>query len=104
MSTKELNVTTNTYKTLGGRLLRDYFTVEIEERELPEDQHDWEIGVSPLVWVTTSKHVFFTSRIHVNKRVELTFSFSGIFKDHEILKDHNVITKFLQMYGADSFA
>ncbi|UYL05222.1 hypothetical protein DIDNDMLP_00237 [Klebsiella phage KP13-7] len=104
MSTKELNVTTNTYKTLGGRLLRDYYAIEIEERELPEDKHYWESGVSPLLRVTTSKHVFFTSRIHVNKRVELTFSFSGSYKDHEILNDRIVINKFIQMYGVDSFA
>lgn len=98
-----LNVVTKSYKTLGGKALQDYFAVEIETRDLPEKDCHYEIGVHPLTWITTSKHVFFTSRIHVQKRVELTFSFSGIFTDYEILHDHNVMTKFLQMYGNDNF-
>jgi hypothetical protein len=72
----------NVYRTLGNCQLLDWHTVKIDHRG-------------------DNKHVIFTSRIHVNKEVELTFCFADTFTDHEILCDSLVISKFIQMYGAD---
>lgn len=79
-------------------MLHDWFTIEIEEVPC-EGYH----APGTTRWIETSKNVYFCSRIHVNKRVKLTFSFSGEFSDFDILHDHNVMTKFIQMYGADSW-
>jgi hypothetical protein len=72
----------NVYHHLGQYRLQDWHTVKIDHRG-------------------DNKHVIFTSRIHVNKEVELTFCFADTFTDHEILCDSLVISKFIQMYGAD---
>ncbi len=84
-------------------MLLDWFTVEIETVPLPESEWNYLPGSSPLHLQKATKYVYFCSRIHVEKRVKLTFSFSDEFTDSEILHDHNVMTKFIQMYGSDNF-
>lgn len=95
---------TRQYKTLGGRALLDFFTIEIVTVPLAESDCDYIVGSRPLHYQTTEKHVYFCSKIHVNKRVKLTITFSDEFSDSEILRDHNVVSKFIQMYGSDNWA
>jgi hypothetical protein len=73
----------NVYHHLGKCRLLDWHTVKIDKRG-------------------DNKHVIFTSGIHVNKEVELTFCFADTFSDAEILNDSMVVNKFIQMYGADA--
>lgn len=96
-------ITTRQYKSLGGRMLLDWFTIEIETVPLPEDKWDYIPGSRPLHLQKATKNVYFCSRLHVNKRVKLTFSFSDEFTDSDILHDSNVMSKFLQMYGHDNW-
>lgn len=96
-------ITTRQYKSLGGRMLHDWFTIEIVTVPLPEEQCNYIPGSTPLHYQTSEKHVYFCSRIHVNKRVKLTFSFTDEFTDFDILHDSTVMSKFIQMYGADSW-
>lgn len=72
----------NVYHHLGQYRLQDWHTVKIDHRG-------------------DNKHVIFTSRIHVNKEVELTFCFADTFTDHQILNDHDVMTHFINMYGVE---
>ena len=72
----------NVYRTLGNCQLLDWHTVKIDHRG-------------------DNKHVIFTSRIHVNKEVELTFCFADTFTDHQILNDRDVMTHFINMYGVE---
>ena len=75
------------YNTLGNHRLQPWFQVEITE---PDSEG--------------SKHVLFHSTIHKNMPVKLTFCFANTFTDHQILNDRDVMTKFIEHFGADSFA
>ncbi len=68
------------YRHLGKCQLQDWHTVKIDHRG-------------------STKFVTFTSRIHVNKEVELSFCFEDTFTDEQILNDGDVFRKFIQMYG-----
>lgn len=90
----------NYYK---GRPLQDWYHIEIETRELPEEQQHFELGTS--IWVTTSKQAFFCSRIHVEKRIKIgADSYSGLFTAREILNCNYVSTSICQRIGGDIFA
>lgn len=78
-------MSTNTYSRLGKFRLMDWHTVKIT--------HDPN---------TESKHVTFTSTIHVNRESTLTYCFSDTFTDSQILNDRDVMTSFINMYGAGS--
>lgn len=75
----------NTYKYLNGEKLASYLSVRINK-------------------VDDSKYVTYLSEIHTNKEVKLTFSFSSSFSDAQILKDNDVMRKFIECYGADGFS
>ena len=51
---------------------------------------------------SVNRHVEFHSSIHKNMPVRLTFCFSSQFTDGDILRDHNVMTKFIEHFGADA--
>lgn len=72
------------YHHLCGHQLRDWYTVEILDDE-------------------ESKRVTFTSKIHVTKRVENTWSYSKDFTDDEILRDGNLGAKMVGIYGRDIY-
>ena len=74
------------YHHLGKAALRDWYAVHITG---PDENG--------------TKRVAFASKIHVGKLYPLTFSFADTFTDNEILKDHDVITRFTEMFGADAF-
>jgi|AGFS01.1.fsa_nt_gi hypothetical protein len=90
----------NFYK---GRPLQDWYHIEIETRQLPEEQQHFELGTS--IWVTTSKQVFFCSRIHVEKRIKIgADSYSGLFTTNELMNCNYVSTSICQKIGGDIWA
>ena len=68
------------HKTLGGSLLRPWYTVEIKK-------------------CGNNKSVTFVSRIHVNKRVDPSFCWSSKFSDSQILRDGRLLGWVDQRYG-----
>lgn len=72
------------YNHIGKHRLQDWYHVEIIERD-------------------GSKYVRFHSRIHKNMPTELTYCYSTDFADHEILRDHSLLTKFIEHFGVASF-
>lgn len=68
------------HKTLGGRLLHPWYTIEIKK-------------------CGDNKSVTFVSHIHVNKRVECKFSWSSVFSDSQILMDCDLRKWILDKYG-----
>lgn len=92
----------NCYKFYRGRLLQDWYHIEIVTITLPEEQQHFEQGTS--IWVSTSKQAFFCSKIHVDKRSKIgADSYSGLFTDSEILNCNYLSTSICQKYGADIF-
>ena len=71
---------TTLHKTLGGRLLQPWYTIEINRSG-------------------SNKSVTFVSRIHVNKRNNPSFSWSSKFSDHEILRDGHLLGWVARCYG-----
>lgn len=69
-----------TYNTLAGRELWDWYAIRIEI-------------------IDDSKHVYFLSRIHVNKEVQVSFTFSTDFSDAQILNDNDLYTWIVNHYG-----
>lgn len=71
-----------TYKTLCGKPLQDWLTVQIKEEN-------------------GTKYVIFHSRIHVNKLHKMTISFNAAeYTDFEILHYIEVRKTAEQLYGA----
>lgn len=77
-----------TYTSLQGRSLQPWYSVEIVEECNGTDG--------------PTKAVYFHSTIHKNMPKKLTFCFSWKFTDHEILRDHSVVTAFIESFGADA--
>lgn len=89
------------YDYFRGRKLQDWYHIEIETRELPEEQQHFEQGTS--IWVTTDKRIYFCSRIHVNKRVKIgADSYSGLFTNSNLLNDKYI--KVYERFGTDIYA
>lgn len=88
---------TREYKFFHGRPLQDWYTLKIEEHELPEDQQYHAPGTSQLV--KTRKEAVFLSRIHERKEFRPTFSWSGTFSDGKILNDSDLLRVIHQAYG-----
>lgn len=74
-----------TYNVLNNRPLWDWYSIRIEE-------------------IGGSKHVFFQSRIHLNKELHVSFQFSTEFSDWEILNDRDLITWVFNRYGSEIFS
>lgn len=73
------------YHHLCGHQLRDWYTVEIL------DDGD-------------SKHVTFTSTIHMTKRVKNTWCYSSKdYTDEEVLRDGNLGARMVEIYGRDIY-
>lgn len=70
------------YRNLGTHRLRDWAYVEIEERD-------------------DTKRVIMCSRMHINKRIELTWSYDTSFSIQKILQDGNLHAKLSQTFGPD---
>ena len=70
------------YRNLGAHRLRDWAHVEIEERD-------------------DIKRVTMCSRMHINKRIELTWSYDTSFSNEEILQDGNLHAMLSKTYGPD---
>lgn len=68
------------HKTLGGRLLHPWYTIEIKK-------------------CGDNKSVTFVSHIHVNKRVDPSFCWSSKFSDSQILSDGHLLGWVAQCYG-----
>lgn len=93
----------NRYDFYKGRRLQDWYHLEVVTHTLPEDQQHFEQGTS--IWVTTSKEIFFCSRIHVEKRIKVgADSYSGLFTDLEVINCNYVSTSICQRIGGDIFA
>ncbi len=74
------------YRHLNGTPLQNWYAIEI----VTDNK-------------TNTKYVFFHSRIHVNKKVELFPCFSTDFTDAEILRDRDLLTNIYSRYGVDIF-
>lgn len=70
------------YRHLGNSQLRDWAHVEIEERD-------------------GNKYVIMCSRMHMTKRIELSWCYGTSFSNEEILRDGNLHAKLSQTYGPD---
>ena len=75
------------YKCLNGEPLQKWYSVDIVH--IPE---------------THTKVAYFISEIHVNRRVELNPSFSDEFRDAEILRDRDLLSRIHAKYGTDIYA
>ena len=93
----------NRYDFYKGRRLQDWYHLEVVTHTLPEEQQHFELGTTK--WITTSKEIFFCSRIHVNKRFKIGCdSYSGAFTDQEVINCNRVSTSICQRVGGDIFA
>lgn len=81
-------MTTATYNRLGNNLLKPFYSVKIVKQQSTDG--------------SINKHVEFHSTIHKNMPVKLTFCFSDSFSDSAILNDRDVITKFINHFGASA--
>ena len=81
--------TRRVYNHLGGRQLRHWHTVVIEDRPTGNDGE-------------LNKHVIFTSTIHVRKEVDISWCYASTFSDAEILADGQLSAKHAAMYGHDA--
>ena len=48
------------------------------------------------------KQVSFIAPFYHNKESKITWEFSDVFTDHQILNDRDVLKEFIQRYGSDS--
>lgn len=81
--------TRRVYNHLGGRQLRHWHTVVIEDRPTGNDGE-------------LNKHVIFTSTIHVRKEVDISWCYASDFTDAQILADGDLSAKHTEMYGHDA--
>lgn len=49
-----------------------------------------------------TKEVTILAPIYVNKKVKVTHSYDLSFSDHQILNCHYLVTKFINLYGAEN--
>lgn len=68
------------YQSLDGSLMWDWYSIDIKE-------------------IDGSKYVYFYSKIHVNRVVEMPVCYSTKFTDQEILKDRDLVTQVINRYG-----
>lgn len=70
-----------TFRTIGGKRLRHFYSIDIEERE------------------DGTRSVYFNSTIHVNKRTKIGPDYGSEFTYAEILKD--VLPYAIKKFGSN---